>query len=149
MLHGIAPAATIPAVVDTGPDPAVRLRPLLERIHERLPDVLGVWLFGSRARGSARADSDVDLGVLGKAAFDPVLVFDLGLDLGVLARRDVDVVDLRRAPVTLRKEIVHAGRLVSCRDEGACHTFVADSLALYVAFRDELALAARGTGARP
>ena len=28
------------------------------------PDLVAVWLFGSRARGDHRGDSDVDLGLL-------------------------------------------------------------------------------------
>ncbi len=124
------------------------LEPLLRRIQERLSGVRGVWLFGSHARGDARHDSDIDLAVLGSAAFDPVATFDLGLELGVLARCDVDLIDLRRAPTVLRKEIVSGGRLVDCRDPIACEAFAADSMALYVAFREELALASRN-GAAP
>jgi|SRR5690606_23798445 len=122
---------------------AAELGRLLTHILARMPDVLGVWLFGSRARGAARPDSDVDLAVLGPTAFDPVAVFDLGLELGVLARRDVDLVDLRSAPVVLRKEILTTGRPLLCNDPAACEAFAADSLALYVAFRDELQLAGR------
>ena len=116
---------------------------MLRCIREQLPAVRGIWLFGSQARGDARPDSDIDLAVLGPAAFDPVAVFDLGLELGVLAQRDVDLVDLRRMPVVLRKEVMTGGRLVVCQDRSACEAFVADSMALYVAFRDELALATR------
>ncbi|HEX5054663.1 MAG TPA: nucleotidyltransferase domain-containing protein [Planctomycetota bacterium] len=130
-------------MTDHVPDPALDYAALLRRVHERLPGVQGVWLFGSRARGDAREDSDIDLAVLGPTAFDPVLVFDLGLELGVLASRDVDLVDLRAASTVLRKEALHGGRLLSCLDRAACEAFLADSMALYVAFRDELALASR------
>lgn len=117
------------------------LPPLLQRIRETLPEIQGIWLFGSFARGQATAASDIDLAVLGPRPFDAVAVFDLGLTLGVLARRDVDLVDLRRAPVVLQKEILTGGALVADDCPAACEQFTADALALYVAFRDELALA--------
>lgn len=114
---------------------------LHERIAQRLPGVQGVWLFGSVARGEAGPASDIDLAVLGESPFDPVAVFDLGLELGVLAQRDVDLVDLRRAPIVLRKVILETGSLVRPADAPSCEAFAADTAALYVAFRDELALA--------
>ncbi len=120
---------------------AAALPPLLGRIRETLGEVQGIWLFGSFARGQATASSDLDLAVLGARPFDPVALFDLGLTLGVLARRDVDLVDLRRAPVVLKKEILVSGRLVADDAPNACQHFTAEALALYVAFRDELALA--------
>lgn len=54
--------------------------PALERLLRHLVEVmhpLGVWLFGSRAEGRSRADSDYDLLVVlpddvDATAFDPV-----------------------------------------------------------------------------
>lgn len=122
----------------------LRLDLLLAALLQKLPDVQGVWLFGSEAKGTAHAGSDLDLGVLGPAAFDPVQVFDLGLELGVLAQRDVDLVDLRSLPIVLRKEVLNSGRLVASVQPNACESFAAESMAMYVAFRDELALANAG-----
>jgi predicted nucleotidyltransferase len=127
---------------------AEMLPPLLRRIHETLGEVQGVWLFGSFARGQATATSDLDLAVLGAQPFDPVAIFDLGLTLGVLARRDVDLVDLRRAPVVLKKEILTGGSLVANDAPTACERFAGEAMALYVAFRDELALANANGGSR-
>jgi uncharacterized protein len=114
---------------------------LLGEIRRAQPGVLGVWLFGSHAKGTARRDSDIDLAILGPATLDAVQVFDLGLALGVIAGRDVDLVDARRLPIVLRKEVVVGGRLVAALDANQCAVFEADTLAMYVAFRDELALA--------
>lgn len=122
------------------------LQHLVQRIRAELPGVCGIWLFGSHARGEAQLSSDIDLAVLGTAPFDPVAIFDLGLTLGVVAQRDVDLVDLRRAPVVLKKEIVTDGCLIAVVEPSACETYAADAMALYVAFRDELALASRDAG---
>lgn len=130
-------------MTDRTASPEPPLEPLLRRIHERLPGTRGIWLFGSHARGDARPDSDIDLAVLGTAAFDPVAIFDLGLELGVLARRDVDLIDLQRAPTALCKEVVSRGRLVACQDPVACEAFAADCMSLSLAFENEPALASR------
>lgn len=130
------------------PDTAAILPRLVARIRSTLPTVCGVWLFGSRARGQARAESDFDLAVLGEETFDSVALFDLALLLGIDARQDVDLVDLRVAPVVLKKEIVAGGVLVACFDAATCEEYAARAMELYVAFRDELAIAKQGTGGR-
>lgn len=114
---------------------------LVSSILHTLTELHGVWLFGSFARGQATDDSDIDIAVLGPRAFDPVTIFDLGLKLGVLARRDVDLVDLRGASLVLKKEILTSGKLLRANQAEACEQFASDAMALYVAFRDELALA--------
>jgi hypothetical protein len=90
----------------------------------------------------------IDLAVLADAPIDGVVLFDLGLELGVIANRDVDLIDLRRASTVLRKEVVSGGRLAWTADAAACEAFAGDSMALYVALKDEQALALRGSGAR-
>jgi predicted nucleotidyltransferase len=114
---------------------------LVEHLRHALPGLQGIWLFGSEAKGTSHADSDLDIAVLGPTPFDAVRIFDLGLELGVLARRDVDLVDLRRLPIVLQKEVLVDGRLLAPIDSRACAAFELDSIAMYVAFRDELALA--------
>lgn len=125
------------------------LQRLIERIRGALTGLQGVWLFGSHARGQARPTSDIDLAVLGESLYDPVMIFDLGLELGVAARRDVDLVDLRRAPVVLKKEILAGGRRIATEHPEACVAYEANAMALYVAFRDEVALAGRTDRKRP
>lgn len=55
----------------------------LERLFKNDPRVLGVFLFGSQADGTAHAQSDIDLGVL----FDRELTPDerLGFEVAVCA----------------------------------------------------------------
>lgn len=80
-----------------------------------------IWLFGSRARGAATADSDWDLLVVvpdgvDDEAFDPVAAWQLGKDSGVRADiipcRTADFDEDRRTPNTLAFEAATHGRLV-------------------------------------
>ncbi len=73
--------------------------------------VQAIWLFGSHARGDARADSDIDLAILCEPPLgvERLAVMDrVGNALGA----DIDLVDLAIAPPVLVWEIVTTGRLV-------------------------------------
>lgn len=68
------------------------------------------FVFGSVARGTARADSDIDVAIdLGRplAAADKLRLIDA---LAAASGRPVDLVDLRRAGVPLVGEILAGGR---------------------------------------
>lgn len=73
-------------------------------------------LFGSRARGTQGASSDVDVGVL---AEQPLSVADKAGFAENIARKlntspdSIDVVDLRSAPPLLQYQVAQTGRLLS------------------------------------
>lgn len=85
---------------------------LLDELAAAFPQqrVLGAWLYGSQARGEARADSDLDLAVLCDGPLDPVALFDASGRLAARLGTSVDLVDLRRAGGLLRVEATHRGR---------------------------------------
>lgn len=97
-------------------------------LEERLTDVGTVLpalrmlvLFGSAARGSTRADSDIDVAVLLNETEDTTQHrMQIEAALGRAAGRDVDVVYLLEAPPQLRFEIARDGRLLF---ERAPHTW--------------------------
>jgi|GEM_PF-1116324 len=90
---------------------AQALRELLESA-ERCLDLRKVYLFGSRARGDARRDSDLDLAF--EHASSPAAWANF-----VNAARDesrvlldLDLVDLASAPPELRERILKEGKLL-------------------------------------
>lgn len=72
-----------------------------------------VVLFGSAARGSARRDSDADIGLLGGGFWQQL---ELGSALAAELGREPHVVDLQAAPEALAYEIARTG---VCLFEGA------------------------------
>lgn len=85
------------------------------------PEVDAAWLFGSRAEGRPRADSDVDVAVLfaRHMAFEQA-VFRRGTLMDELAARlgrAVDVVDVERLSPRIFASVMRGSRLLMSRDE--------------------------------
>lgn len=84
--------------------------------------VAAAYLFGSEARGTARAGSDVDVAVLFTA--EPPKGF-AGLCLGLQGElerrlhRPVDLVVLNRAPADLVHQVLRDGQILDQRDRSA------------------------------
>ena len=82
-------------------------------------DVVAAWLFGSFARGDARADSDVDVAVLSRhtpAATFAALPLRLEGEIERLLRRTTQVVAMNSAPADLRARVLRDGVLLVDRD---------------------------------
>lgn len=123
---------------------------ILSRLRQTVPGLLAVYQFGSTATGTARADSDLDLAVL---AGEP-LPFEIRLsligELSEIARREVDLVDLRRVLIVLVRQVLEDGRLLYARDNTAVAHFETTALARYCALNEERrevieAITARGS----
>ncbi len=82
--------------------------------------VVAAWLFGSQARGDARADSDVDVAVLLARSLDSYDSLMLSLDLAAALERyldhDVDVVVMNDAAPDLAHRVLRDGVLALDRD---------------------------------
>ena len=98
----------------TAPDDEIQAA--LRRFFAESPrGVACAYLFGSRARGTARPDSDVDVGVILAAPAPPGLAgLPLALedDLERALQLPVQVVDVERAPADLVHRILRDGILV-------------------------------------
>ncbi len=94
----------------------------LRRILAEFPAIRLAVLFGSTARGSDTARSDIDLGVFLEGD-EPGQLWAIDVAAAGALRRTIDLVDLRRAPPLLRFEIARDGQLLLERDEGAWTRF--------------------------
>lgn len=95
-----------------------RLRELF-KARAAAEGIAAAWLFGSVARGTARPDSDVDVGVLFREDPPRTLAgyrFDLEADLQELLGLPVQLVVLNRAPVDLAFAVLRDGKLLVNQD---------------------------------
>ena len=88
------------------------------QIVETRPEILAVWMFGSRARGEARASSDLDLAILervgSKLDGDALGRLILALEQATGLHVDLALLD-GHAPV-LAYEVLATGRRLFCRE---------------------------------
>lgn len=92
-------------------------------IRQQLGEVQAVYAFGSQATGTARSDSDIDLAVLTSKPSAAEKLFTLAGELAVVAKRHVDLVDLRTASTVMRSQIIAHGQRIYCGAETACEQF--------------------------
>lgn len=83
---------------------------ILDAARSVLPALCALTLFGSRANGPGRADSDLDLAVLLPEPADPVALWEAGEAIAKRLDVDVDLVDLRRASTVMQHQIITTGR---------------------------------------
>lgn len=99
-------------------------------------EVLDAYVFGSHARGTATASSDLDVAVYIEPALAPASVFgyaaDLAADVGRAAgQRHVDIVVLNQAPPLLYHRVIAAGVRIFARDLQAATTREGRALSRY------------------
>jgi len=84
---------------------------IIQHLQQHIPNLLGVWAFGSRISGGARADSDLDLAVLVAGYADAVRLFELAGELEDICNCPVDLLDLRAASTVMQYQVITTGQL--------------------------------------
>jgi len=108
---------------------------LSELLREQVADLDGAYLFGSRALGCERRDSDWDVAFLG-TSLSPLESADLRARAGMLLGADCDLVDLRRSPAALKAEVLRHGRVFLSIHPGLIERFEMRALGEYQALND-------------
>jgi predicted nucleotidyltransferase len=83
----------------------------------RYPSIEAAYLFGSRAAGQARPDSDVDVALVGPRAELQARKVEILAELVAEGADEVDLVILDDADVVLRFEAVHHNCLIFARPD--------------------------------
>jgi predicted nucleotidyltransferase len=110
---------------------------LTSAIREAIPGTIAVYLFGSRARGDAGRESDVDLAVLAPAPLDPVARFELQERIAAELHASVDLIDLRSASAVLRVQVLEHCELLYEGDPRERARFEVAALSAYARLNEE------------
>jgi predicted nucleotidyltransferase len=105
--------------------------------QERPQDLVAAYVFGSTASGRQHPDSDLDLAFLGRGSRSVGEVLLAAQELGVLAGRDVDLVDLARATTVFRAQVVGTGRRIHGNRDPRVGEFEMYALSDYARLNEE------------
>ena len=108
-------------------------------LSTKLPNLKGIYLFGSYADGTANTDSDIDIAFLLERPQkqDSYELFSFANELASLLSADVDLVDLQQASIDFRFVIVSTGKRIFCNDQTFCDTFEMTTYSMYKYFEEE------------
>jgi predicted nucleotidyltransferase len=106
-------------------------------VRARVPDVIAIYAFGSRARGDALEGSDYDLAVLARTPLQPVERWKIQEDVAAVARANVDLVDLRRASTVLCIQVLKDGIVLVDAAPSERELFEASTLSAYARLNEE------------
>ena len=71
-----------------------------------------IYIFGSSVKGRGREDSDIDIAILTDRQIDEYKLFILSQKLADVLKREVDLVDLRKASTVFKVQIIKTGKLI-------------------------------------
>jgi uncharacterized protein len=122
------------------PDPTLRhaLVTVVETVLKPLRPS-AIYLFGSHGGPNERPDSDIDLAFLSTHLAPKATVADLAETLTRALGKEVDLIDLSCAPLTLRSQVVGEGECLACYDEITKDTFEMYTLSDYARLNEERA----------
>lgn len=117
---------------------------VISTILAHLPGVQAIYLFGSWGTEDEWPDSDADIALLlpptdAKQIGSSLQTGELQAALEAALQKEVDLVNLRRVPTVLQKEIIMAGRRIFCADIYGADEFEMVRLSLYQKLNEERA----------
>ena len=112
---------------------------IIRILQEEIPDIVGIYVFGSQADRTARKDSDYDIAFLTDkpSHFDSVFLFDLAYKIGKVISHEIDLVNLHIVSLDLRFEVVAKGTRIFCGNTTTCDTFEMVAISMYQRFEEE------------
>lgn len=101
----------------------MRIEEDIKKVLDDHEEVLVAYLYGSLAKGTARKESDIDIGLLLEEDYEPDGLYSSRVSGEVEGElesgRDVDVRVLNERPITFQHQVLKNGDKIFTRDEKA------------------------------
>ncbi|MDK2805169.1 MAG: uncharacterized protein PWQ94_333 [Thermoanaerobacterium sp.] len=98
-----------------------------------------IYLFGSAVNGIFRSDSDIDIAYLSDKDISGYDLFMISQELADLLKRDVDLIDLRKASTVFKAQVVGTKKIIYCSDDLRRMNFEMYALKDYAKLNEERA----------
>ncbi len=93
-----------------------KLETIKKMILEKI-DCEAILLFGSYARGTQNAESDIDIAIKTNQKISKKEIFQMRLELEEIIKNDMDLINLEDIKDDFRYEILMNGKTLYCKDE--------------------------------
>jgi len=104
---------------------------IIQFLKNKIPEILGIYLFGSYTSNQMNSDSDIDIGYLTNHNIKSVERWKIQEELATKLNRDIDLIDLKNAPVVLRSQVIENGSRIYSNSNYECDNFEMLTYSLY------------------
>ena len=80
-------------------------------------NIISVYLFVSAAKNQLKPESDIDIAFLSFLDVDEYECFMKAQELAEIFKRDVDLIDLKKASTVFKAQIIGTSSLIYCNDD--------------------------------
>ncbi|ALP90655.1 MULTISPECIES: type VII toxin-antitoxin system MntA family adenylyltransferase antitoxin [Clostridium] len=102
-------------------------------------NIISVYLFGSAAKNQLKPESDIDIAFLSFLDVDEYECFMKAQELAEIFKRDVDLIDLKKASTVFKAQIIGTSSLIYCNDDVKRAYFEMRALKEYALLNEERA----------
>ncbi len=111
-----------------------------DTLIQHIPNLCGIYVFGSYASGHATDKSDVDIAYLTTQASISVDHWDISTVIANKIKKNIDLIHLNNASTVLRYQIISQCIRIFTKDVNSCDNFETLAYAMYFDLNDERAL---------
>ena len=104
---------------------------IIEFLKRKIPEILGIYVFGSFADNTNTVESDIDIAFLTFQKISQIEKWKTQEELASILNRDVDLVDLKDATIILRAEVIEKGKLIFSADSYQIDYFEMTTYSMY------------------
>lgn len=113
-------------------------REVINKIVEKVNPSF-IMLFGSFAKGTVHAESDLDLAYFSHEEFSPYHRFTLAGELASIINREVDLVDIKQIDTVFTMQIFEQGIPIYIQDENEFHRQKMRAYSMYATLSEQRA----------